>query len=115
MMWKSSFAALAALLLIAAFVQPTTAQVTTASVSGTVKDAQSGVLPGATLTLNSETQGTQTTDVFTNEYGDFVFANIKPDRYTVQVTMEGFKSVRRTGVTVSSGDRMGLGTITIEV
>src|SRR5262249_46679406 len=90
MMSKGSLAALAsALLLIAAFVQPAAAQVTTASVSGTVKDLQGGVIPGATLTLISETQGTQTTDVFTNEYGDFVFANIKPDRYTVQVAMDG--------------------------
>ena len=34
------------------------AQVTTGSVAGTVKDAQGGVIPGATVTLISESQGT---------------------------------------------------------
>ena len=102
---KSAITAIAAaLVLISAFDQPTAAQLTTASVSGTVKDVQGGVIPGATLTLISETLGVQTADVFTNEYGDFVFANIRPDRYIVQVTMDGFKSVRRTGVIVSAGD-----------
>jgi Carboxypeptidase regulatory-like domain len=91
------------------------AQVTTASVSGSIRDAQGGVIPGATLTLISETLGTQTADVFSNEYGDFVFANIRPDRYTVQVTMDGFKTLRRAGIDVSAGDRVGLGPLTIEL
>ena len=34
------------------------AQITTGSVVGTVKDAQGGVIPGATVTLTSETKGT---------------------------------------------------------
>lgn len=76
---------------------------------GTVKDPQGGVIPGATLTLISETLGTQTTDVFSNEYGDFVFANIRPDRYIVQVSMDGFKTFRRAGINVSPSDRVGLG------
>ena len=33
------------------------AQTTSASVSGTVQDSQGGVLPGATVTLTSRTQG----------------------------------------------------------
>src|SRR5262245_51356485 len=91
------------------------AQVTTASVSGSVRDAQGGVIPGATLTLISETLGTQTVDVFSNEYGDFVFANIRPDQYTVPVSMDGFKTLHRTGINVSAGDRLGLGPLTIEL
>ena len=33
------------------------AQTTSASVSGTVQDAQGGVLPGVTVTMTSRTQG----------------------------------------------------------
>jgi protocatechuate 3,4-dioxygenase beta subunit len=77
--WVRAFGlALAAL----AVALPASAQITTASVTGTVKDPQGGVVPGATVTLISETQGTQLSDVFTNTNGDFTFANVKPDRYT---------------------------------
>src|SRR3954465_1979705 len=92
-----------------------TAQVTTGSIAGTVKDPQGGVIPGATVTLISETRGTQLSDVFTNENGDFTFPNVSPDRYTLQVTMEGFKTLKRTGVIISAGDRTSIGTLAIEV
>ena len=35
------------------------AQITTGTVAGTVKDAQGGVVPGATVVLISETKGTE--------------------------------------------------------
>jgi hypothetical protein len=91
------------------------AQVTTASVTGTVKDPQGGVIPGAAVTLISETRGTEVPAVFTNVNGDFTFANVSPDRYTVQVTMQGFKTLKRTGIVVSAGERTLLGSFAIEV
>ena len=91
------------------------AQITTGTVSGTVKDAQGGVIPGATVVLVSETKGTKSSPVVSNETGDYVFPNVTPDTYTVEVTMEGFKTLRRTGVQVSGGDRVALGSQTIQV
>ena len=38
---------------------PALAQITTGTVTGTVKDTQGGVIPGATVVLISETRGTQ--------------------------------------------------------
>ena len=38
---------------------PASAQITTGAVTGTVTDAQGGVMPGATVVLVSETQGTK--------------------------------------------------------
>ena len=49
------------------------AQLTTGSIAGTVKDAQGGVIPGATVTLVSESRGTRSVPVVTNDIGDFVF------------------------------------------
>ena len=37
-----------------------------------------------------------------------------PDVYTVEVTMDSFKTVRRTGVRVSGGDRIGVPAVTLE-
>jgi hypothetical protein len=94
---------------------PASAQLTTGTISGTVKDPQGGVIPGASVVLTSDTRGTQLPTAFTNANGDFVVANVPPDTYSIQVTMEGFKTLRRGGVSVSAGDRVGIGTLTIEV
>ena len=50
---------------------PAAAQVATGTVAGTVKDAQGGVIPGATVTLISQTRGTSL-DTTANANGDFV-------------------------------------------
>ena len=52
------------------------AQITTGSMTGTVKDAQGGVIPGATVTLVSETSGTKSPPIVTTETGDFLFVNV---------------------------------------
>jgi len=105
----------AAVLAFATLATTASAQITTGTVSGTVKDAQGGVIPGATVVLISETKGTKSAPVVTNETGDYVFPNVTPDTYTVEVSMEGFKTLRRQGVQVSGGDRVAIGTQTIEV
>jgi hypothetical protein len=94
---------------------PAGAQVTSGSVAGTVKDQQGGIVPGATVTLVSETRGTGSTPVVTNASGDFVFVNVPTDTYTVEVTMPGFKGLKRMGVPVSVGDNVAVGALTLEV
>src|SRR5437763_316741 len=93
---------------------PVLAQITTGTVSGNVKDGQGGVIPGATVVLISETRGTRTAPAVTNGTGDFVFPNVAPDTYTIEVTLEGFKTVRRSGIAVSGADRVGLPAIVLE-
>jgi hypothetical protein len=93
---------------------PAAAQITTGTVTGTVKDAQGGVIPGATVVLTSEARGTKLAPVVTNESGDFVIPNVTADVYTVEVTMDSFKTVRRSGVRVSGGDRVGVPAVTLE-
>ena len=72
---------------------PAMAQVTTGSIAGTVKDAQGGVVPGVTVTLKSETKGTTLTPVVTDTSGDFSFPVTPVDTYTVEFSMESFKTV----------------------
>src|SRR5262249_25036094 len=82
-------------------------------ITGTVKDAQGGVIPGATVVLTSETRGTKSAPATSDETGNFVFPNITADTYTVEVTLDGFRTVRRTGVAVSGGDRVGIRSVTL--
>ncbi|PYQ55404.1 MAG: hypothetical protein DMF78_02155 [Acidobacteria bacterium] len=90
------------------------AQTTSASVSGTVKDAQGGVLPGATVTLTSRTQG-NALSAHSDDEGRFVFPIVRPDTYTLQVKMQGFKTVERTNLVVNANDRLSAGVISLEV
>jgi hypothetical protein len=95
--------------------RPAFGQINTGTVQGTVTDAQGGVIPGATVTLVSEARGTRSAPVVTNENGDFVFANVTADTYTVEVTLASFKTSQRSGITVSPGTRVAVGTLSLEV
>src|SRR5262249_6246683 len=86
----------------------------TGTVTGNVRDTQGGVIPGATVVLISETRGTKSAPAVTNETGDYVFPNVTPDTYSVEVTLEGFKTVRRGGIAVSGPDRVGIRPLPLE-
>jgi len=105
-------AALVALLCAAG--SPLEAQTTTASVSGSVADSQGGYLPGASITLISNTQGNELS-TFSDAEGNFVFNVVRPDTYTLRVSMEGFKTLERTNVVVNANDRFFTGTVTLDV
>src|SRR5436190_10186604 len=91
------------------------AQGVTGTVSGTVKDPQGGVIPGATVTLISQSKGTLSSPAVTNERCDFVFPNLTADTYIIQVEMPSFKTLKRSGLTVSPGSTVAVGALTIEV
>ena len=94
---------------------PATAQITTGSISGSVKDNQGGRVPGATVVLTNEARGTKMAPVITNATGDFVIPNVTAGTYTVEVSMPGFKSLLLSGVRVSGGDRVSTGELTITI
>jgi hypothetical protein len=104
-------ALLAALVLLTS---PAFAQITTGTVTGIVKDPSGAVIPGATAVLISETRGTKSAPAVTNESGSYVFPNVTPDTYTVEITLAAFKTIRRSGIAVSGGDRVGMPPLTLE-
>src|SRR6476646_4289812 len=114
LMRGSRWVFLAALLFVLAAAIPASAQVT-GTVAGSLKDAQGGVLPGATVTLVSETRGTKLPPVVTAVSGDFVYPNVPSDTYTLAVTMTGFKTLQRKGIAVSPADRVVVPTLVLEV
>ena len=75
------------------FATSVSAQITTGSVTGVVTDAQSGVIPGASVVLISETQGTRSAAVVTSADGTYTMPNVKADTYSVEVSMPSFKNL----------------------
>src|SRR3954470_10763434 len=102
-------------LLLIAFRGPVAAQGVTATLSGTVKDTQGAVVPGANVTLISDTKRTESAPVVTNSTGDFVFPNIAADTYTIRIEMPSFKTLQRSGLIVSPGSTIAVGALTIEI
>lgn len=94
---------------------PSSAQVTTGIVTGSVLDEQGGAVPGANVVLISSTRGTHVADTQTNQNGDFVFPNVPGDTYAVEVSLQGFRTIRREGVNVSPGDRVVVPSLKLSV
>lgn len=97
------------------FVPRASAQLTLGTVSGTIRDAQAAAIPGAIVNVTSETRGTKLPPVTSEANGDFVVPNAPPDTYTLEIAHQGFKTLRRAGIAVSPGDRVGLGPLTLEI
>jgi len=101
-------------LVLAGYPAGVRAQTTSASVSGSIQDSQAGVLPGVTVTLTSRTQGNVLTAV-TDEGGRFVFPIVRPDTYSLKVSLQGFKTLERTNLVVSANDRLSTGMLRLDV
>src|SRR5262252_9478423 len=67
---------------------------------GSIKDA-GGVIPGVEVTLTNE-QTNIKRSVVTNERGEYSFANVDPGTYAVKATLQGYKTVDRTGIRVGT-------------
>ncbi len=91
-------AALATLLLS----RPTEAQIPTGNILGTVKDAQGGALPGATVTAtNAGTQYSRTAT--TDGTGQYALRLLPVGSYTLVVTMPSFKTFSQKGILLEVG------------
>src|SRR3954453_8462037 len=96
--------ACAALLLLAA---PAAAQFDRGQLSGRVKDAQGGVVPGATVTAtNQQTQIASNT--VTDGTGFYTFPNLPAGRYNVEAELQGFKKSLRQNVQLDAAGSLAL-------
>ncbi len=74
----------------------------TGSISGEIKDAQGGVLPGVTVTATSPAQIGALTAV-TNEAGIYRFPSVPPGEYRLDFELAGFQNVVREGIRITLG------------
>ena len=77
----------------------TQAQVSTATINGTVHDSSGAVIPGATVVLHNVDQNVDRT-VTTNDVGYYVIENIIPGNYTLSMSKEGFTTAQQSGITL---------------
>ena len=78
------------------------AQVTTGTISGTVKDSSGAALPGAmVVVLNDDTGITRTVE--SDGSGSYTAAGLNLGKYRVTVTHEGFQTAVRSGLELTVG------------
>jgi hypothetical protein len=83
---------------------PMLAQSTTADVVGTVTDTTGAVVPNAKVELvNTETHETRT--ITAGSAGEYTFTLLKPSRYSLTVSAQGFKAFKIDSFALSAGDR----------
>ena len=97
----------AALALLLSFPLASFAQSTNATIDGTIRDDQGGVLPGATVTMTNAATGLTRT-ITTGERGSYRVSELPPGRYTVRVEMPGFANVERQDVMLALGANLTL-------
>jgi hypothetical protein len=108
---RSTCACVAALLLAVA--TPARAQLTDATLRGSVVDATGQGLPTATVVARHDATGqTRTTD--TDGRGAFLLASLAPGTYTITASLTGFRSVARSGLRLTVGATVEL-TIPLDV
>ncbi len=94
---RSGATAAVVLGLLLAVTRLASAQAGTASLTGTVKDSQGAVLPGATITAtNTATGGTRTT--VSNASGAYNLPGLPPGVYTLKIELSGFRTHQHENV-----------------
>src|SRR5947209_1929317 len=74
---------------------------TTGSISGTVKDASGALISGATVQVVNIAQGIQKR-IESDGNGGYTFPSLPVGHYDLQIEAPGFKSEKRTGLTIDA-------------
>jgi len=88
-------------------------QVTTSTLVGLVRDAQSAVIPGASVVATHEGTGVSR-EGMTDGNGEFVFSALPAGPYTVKIELTGFKALQNRGMQLGAGQTIRQ-TFTLEV
>jgi trimeric autotransporter adhesin len=79
------------------------AQIRSATITGAVTDPTKAVVPGATVVVINQDTNSRT-ELITNDDGLFTAPYLPAGTYTVEVTLPGFSTFRRTGIAVSTAE-----------
>ena len=88
--------------LLALVLAPAVVSAQTSTISGTVKDASGGVLPGVTVEVSSPALIEKTRSTVTSGSGTYSILALRPGTYSVKFELPGFSTVMREGVVLTS-------------
>ena len=88
--------------LLCLLLTPIVASAQTSTISGTVKDASGGVLPGVTVEAASPVLIEKSRSTVTGGSGSYSIPALRPGKYTVTFSLPGFGNVVRDGVELTS-------------
>src|SRR5215218_925095 len=97
-------------LIVLAFLLAPASVFAQATLTGTVRDASGGVLPGVTVEAASPALIEKTREAVTDGSGQYRIIDLRPGTYTLTFTLPGFITVKRDAIELS-----GSQTITIVV
>jgi hypothetical protein len=83
------------------------------AVTATAPDGQNYSIPAASLKLSSASLGAKILSAFSNDAGEYVFAGLAPGAYTLEASVQGFKTASKA-VAVRAGET-SVENITLEV
>jgi hypothetical protein len=90
------------------------AQSSSGTITGRVLDQSDRAVPGATVTL-VRTDTREARSLVTRESGDITFASLQPGPYTLRVEAPGFKTIEKADLSLSSSERLSVGTLVLEI
>jgi hypothetical protein len=96
-----------AVLLLALALYPAAVAQIAADLSGRVLDASGAAIPGAHIDLTAAATAIHQQTV-SSATGDYLFTNLNPGVYSLDVTATGFQHLQRTGITVILGQTVGV-------
>src|SRR2546428_8021248 len=91
------------LILIALGLTAAIAQTGSSNITGTVKDTNGAVVPGATVTAKNEATGVTSTQTSTDA-GLYSFSSLPVGLYTITIEKQGFKTLQRTNNALQVGE-----------
>jgi hypothetical protein len=83
-------------------------------ISGRVTDSSGLAVVQSTVTLeNTRTRDARSVETAGN--GEFLFTSVQPGTYSLLVKAAGFKNLEKTGLSLSSSERLSAGTLRLEI
>src|ERR1044071_8307529 len=101
--WRTAITLAAAIVAaLSVDVPPARAQGQTGTISGVVRDASGGVLPGVTVEASSPALIETSRSAVTDGQGAYSIIDLRPGPYTVTFSLAGFSTVKREGIQLTA-------------